>query len=99
MTVQLLIEEMRSLREELTEVATLVSTQLTSRLSDDRSVKNFSTDLTMMTKESQNPLGDATLWWLCVVVSFVCVWASLSSSFRLFLIMEGMGMPKLQVTH
>lgn len=96
-TVQLLLEEMRSLREELAEVATLASTPSTWKPFDDKSVRNTSMD-SMMMMRSPDLFVDATLWWLCVVASCVCVWTSLSSSWRTYLIMDAMAMPKLQVS-
>ncbi len=96
-TVELLLEEMRDLKEELARVATLVSSPSILKPSDVRSVRNSSIDSTLMT--SVNPWGDAEiLYWLLVVASFVSVWSCLCNSWRLFSIMDAMHMPKLQVT-
>jgi hypothetical protein len=94
--VELLLDEMRGLREALeSEIRRQGSSQSTSQLCEPKFVGNFSSSWTEKMELWRMPEVQYLLPWVALGI---CVWASLCNSYRLFLVLEGLGMPSVTVS-
>ena len=96
-TVELLLEEMRNLREELVRARTPVSSPSTLLPFGPRFDGNFSSSLMNQTgKESLYDEWVSSMFFWVLLVSSLSI--SLGGSCRLFLVSESLGMPKCTVS-